>query len=566
MTSTPTSVAPTPFKHARPHLTTHNRAQGHSSVAGAAYRLGLKLTDERTGETHDFRKRKAGEEIVRAVTVAPSGAPAWASDPQALWNRVEASEHRKDAQVARDYRVPIPIGLTDEQAGDLAEDIARYISDALLVPVSIGLHRDADRDALGNLKPNDKQGFHAHLFFPTRAVDMGQADGSAAGGSTGFGPKLSMLSNKRTSAEWVEQLNARWAELSNVYLAAANKPEVIDHRSYVRQGAVVIPQPKMGVAATAMERKGMTTARGDVLREALVMAEVQRRVQDATRTAIQAGRDVRVVSLANSVERTATAAVGAAKGRPAGAIPIVANPRIIMARPQRMVRTSAVQRETLAQKVAAAGPKPTNAAEQFALERAVALVNILEGFLQTAAAQMKEHANLAEQVRRAQSSALDVLHEIDRSRTARESARRVVRDLTALHPIRIRLADSGLPVRDPRQSKLALLARHDNHVQEGKKVVRTLKATEAQALREAKVAKAELDRRKASLQEAVVNLANENAGLLQQVLSFLPQDSAELVREAMKAAGAVEDELAGGTSLPQLDAGYQPAQPKPAAP
>lgn len=556
----------TPTKNARPHLETHNRADGHSAVRGAAYRLGLKLTDERTGLVHDFRKRKLGEEIVRAVTITPPGAPGWATDPYQLWNRVEAAERRKDAQIARDYRVPVPFGLSDQQAGDLAEDIARFISDALLVPVSIGLHRDADRDALGNLKPNDKQGFHAHLYFPTRALDLGQAGGSATGGNTGFGPKLSMLSNKRTSAEWVEQLNARWAELSNVYLGSAGQAPVIDHRSYVRQGIDAVPQPKMGVSATAMERKGISTARGDVLREALVMAEVQRRVRDATQAALQAGRDVRVVSLANSVERTAKAAAGAAKVRPDIAIPVFGSPRIIMPRAQRMVRTSAIPRETLAQKVAAAGPNPTNASEQAALERAVQLVQILEGFLQTAAAQMKEQANLAEQVRRAQSSKLDAQYQIDQSRAARESARRVVQDLTALHPIRVRLANSGLPVKDPRQSKLALVARHDNHVQEGKKVVRTLKATEAKALREAKVAKAELDRRKASLSEAVVNLANENAGMLHQVLTFLPEGSAELVREAMKEAGAMEDELAAGTPPPQPHAGYRPAHSRPAAP
>jgi hypothetical protein len=556
----------TTTKHARPHLETHNRADGHSAVRGAAYRLGIKLTDERTGEVHDFRKRKLGEEIVRAFTIAPPGAPRWATDPQELWNRVEVAERRKDAQLARDYRVPIPFGLSDQQAGDLAEDIARFISDALLVPVSIGLHRDADRDALGNVKPNDRQGFHAHLFFPTRALDFGQADGSAAGGSTGFGPKLSMLSNKRTSAEWVEQLNARWAELSNVYLSAANKPEVIDHRSYVRQGVDAIPQPKMGVSATAMERKGMTTARGDVLREALVMAEVQRKVQDATSVALQAGRDVRVTRLANSVERTATAAVGTAKARPDIAIPVVGSPRIIMARPQRMVRTSAIPRETLAQKVAAAGPKPTNASEQAALERAVQLVQILEGFLQTAAAQMKEQANLAEQVRRAQSSKLDAQYQIDQSRAARESARRVVQDLTALHPIRVRLAQTGLPVKDPRQAKLVSVAHHHRHVQEGKKAVRTLRATEAEAGRELRKAKAELDRRKASLQEAVVTLASENDWALQQVLTFLPEETAGLVREAMKAAGAMEDELTEGTSPPQSEAGYRPAQPRATTP
>jgi hypothetical protein len=71
----------TPTKHARPHLETHTRSAGHSAIKGAAYRLGIKLTDERTGEVHDFRKRKLGEEIVRAVTIAPPGAPGWAAVP-----------------------------------------------------------------------------------------------------------------------------------------------------------------------------------------------------------------------------------------------------------------------------------------------------------------------------------------------------------------------------------------------------------------------------------------------------------------------------------------------------
>ena len=64
---------------------------------------------------------------MRAVTVAPPGAPEWATDPDELWNRAEAAEKRKDAQVARDYRIPIPFGLTDEQAGDMAEAMARYL-------------------------------------------------------------------------------------------------------------------------------------------------------------------------------------------------------------------------------------------------------------------------------------------------------------------------------------------------------------------------------------------------------------------------------------------------------
>lgn len=34
------------------------RSKGHSSVAAAAYRHGEKMTDEHTGEIHDYSKKK----------------------------------------------------------------------------------------------------------------------------------------------------------------------------------------------------------------------------------------------------------------------------------------------------------------------------------------------------------------------------------------------------------------------------------------------------------------------------------------------------------------------------
>ncbi|SEV96627.1 MobA/MobL family protein [Luteibacter sp. 329MFSha] len=549
------TTSPTPAKHARPHLETHNRAAGHSAVAGAAYRLGLKLTDELTGKTHDFRKRKVGEEIVRAVTVAPAGAPSWATDPQQLWNRVEASENRKDAQVARDYRVPIPRGLTDEQAGDLAVDLAEHIRDALGVPVSVGLHRDADRDALGNVKPDHLQGFHAHLYFPTRPLAVGAGAGGGEGGSDnghGFGPKLAMLSNKRQSAEWVESFNQAWGELSNDYLAAAGLPPVFDHRSYARQGVEALPQPKMGQAATAMERKGISTARGDVLREALAMAEVHRRVRTATATAAAtaslAGAPLSAIkpAVASGTTQRIPVQIPAAVPAP-GRAPKRSTPRDVE---PRRVRTGVRIRAgggavgiktSLAQKVAAAGTSPTTEAERLALERAIEFAAILDAVLQTYSAQLKEHAHLVEQARRAQQHALELSHRIEDSRKKRERARQAARDLATMHPVRMRLSNAGFPVKDPRLAKLALAQKHDQHVQEDKRAHRTLRVQEGVAWEAVKAARAELDRRKAALHETVVNLSHENLPALQQVIGFLPEDAAGWVREATEVTLAAVD-------------------------
>jgi ATP-dependent exoDNAse (exonuclease V) alpha subunit len=260
-------------QHARPHLSTHNRNQGHSAVAGAAYRLGLRLYDERQGKWHDFSKRVVGEEIVRALTVAPPGAPAWAMDPAQLWNRVESAEKRKDSQVARDYRVPIPRGLSDDQAADLAERVARFISDRLTTPVSIGLHRDNRRDALGELKAEDEIGYHAHLYFPTRKINCA-SESESPDDSLGFSEKMSLLTNRTTSSQVVEMLNEEWARLSNQTLEAAGLPADRDHRSYERLGIDRKPQPKLGQAAVAMERRGFFTRKGDAVRDIVMPAKV----------------------------------------------------------------------------------------------------------------------------------------------------------------------------------------------------------------------------------------------------------------------------------------------------
>jgi len=286
-------------QHARPHLETHSRGAGHSAIAGVAYRLGLRLYDRRTGQWHDYRRRKIGEEIVRALTVAPEGAPPWATDPEELWNRVEAAEKRKDAQVARDYRIPIPFGLSDQQAGDLAEAMARFICHELHTAISLGLHRDGEADALGSVKPPEKQGFHAHLYFPTRRLEEIQQDDGTS--DWGLGAKLILLSNKNTSGAFVERLNERWAELANHYTATNHLPADYDHRSYVRQDLPITPQPTLGAAVTAMERRGFFTRRGDALRgdimvpslvyeaaHAIVLEEQQRQAQaDVQREAAQ---------------------------------------------------------------------------------------------------------------------------------------------------------------------------------------------------------------------------------------------------------------------------------------
>ena len=77
---------------------------------------------------------------------------------------------------------------------------------------------------------------------------------------------------KVDTVDWNEQSKAelwrsKWAELANKYLSENEIADRIDHRSFERQGTEQIPTIHLGVAASQMERKGITTERGNINRE-----------------------------------------------------------------------------------------------------------------------------------------------------------------------------------------------------------------------------------------------------------------------------------------------------------
>ena len=67
------------------HAQVVSRASGASAVAGAAYRARDTLTDERTGEEHDYRNRR--DDLDGSEILTPRGSPAWAQDRAACGTR-----------------------------------------------------------------------------------------------------------------------------------------------------------------------------------------------------------------------------------------------------------------------------------------------------------------------------------------------------------------------------------------------------------------------------------------------------------------------------------------------
>lgn len=212
------------------------RSAGRSVVAAAAYRSGEALHDGQ--ELYDYT-RKGG--IHQTAIIAPEHAPEWMQNREQLWNAVELSEKRGDAQLAREVRLALPCELTDEQRADLVFDFCRdtFVKNGMIADIAI--HRP-DRHG-------DQRNHHAHVLLTMREVD---GDGFAA-------TKQRAWNRKEALQEWREQ----WEVYSNRALEAAGSESRIDHRSFKDRGIDAEPTVHLGPMQSEMERRGVQTPTGD---------------------------------------------------------------------------------------------------------------------------------------------------------------------------------------------------------------------------------------------------------------------------------------------------------------
>ena len=207
-----------------------SRADGRSAVAAAAYRAAEELYDDRLARTHDFTN-KAG--VVHSEILLPDGAPERLLGRATLWNEVETSEKRKDAQLAREIEIALPRELDKAEAIRLARDFVheQFVSRGMVADLNVHWGRTAD----GDEQP------HAHVMLTMRAVGPG-----------GFGKKVREWNRTEVLVGWRE----RWAALANERLAELGYDIKIDHHSHAAQGIGLEPQNKIGPAGARRETRG----------------------------------------------------------------------------------------------------------------------------------------------------------------------------------------------------------------------------------------------------------------------------------------------------------------------
>jgi hypothetical protein len=209
------------------------RSAGRSATAAAAYRSGEQLTDERTGQVHDYTGKS---DIYASEILKPENAPERLRDRATLWNEVEQVEKRKDAQLSREVMVALPVELSHDQKESLIREYVQteFVSQGMIA--DIGYH------------DFDSHNPHAHIMLTMRSVD-----------EDGFGKKRRDW-NKRAE---IERHRRAWAESVNKALEQAGYDERIDHRSLKEQGIDREPQIHLGAKVLEMEARGIQTRVGD---------------------------------------------------------------------------------------------------------------------------------------------------------------------------------------------------------------------------------------------------------------------------------------------------------------
>lgn len=241
-----------------------SRGKGKSAVASAAYRAGETITNEYDGITHDYT-RKGG--VVHTEILLPEHAPKEYVDRSTLWNAVERIEKNKNAQLAREVELAMPVELSREQNISLVHKYVKQHFVEAGMCADICVHDKED----GNP--------HAHILLTLRPFEQGGGWGAKSRKEYLLdknGERIRLKSGefktrKVDMMDWNEQAKAEqwrvaWAVAVNAVLERQGLGERVDHCSFLRQGKEELPTVHLGVAAAQMERRGIDTEQGNMNR------------------------------------------------------------------------------------------------------------------------------------------------------------------------------------------------------------------------------------------------------------------------------------------------------------
>lgn len=188
---------------------TISRGKGHSAVAGAAYRSGEKLHDQRYKKTHDYTRKQG---IGTTEILAPEDVPEELKNRQTLWNTVEARAKRKDSRLAKSLVLHQPRGRSEQEHIEVTRAwVKENFTDKGFI-ADVSHHTDAQNPHTHVLVPYHQcgpDGFYGPMWSGT-TEKIPEAERTKGGPITREKPNSH--DTKRQLGEWQESFRQLWNE------------------------------------------------------------------------------------------------------------------------------------------------------------------------------------------------------------------------------------------------------------------------------------------------------------------------------------------------------------------
>lgn len=242
-----------------------SRGKGQSAVASAAYRSGEKLYSERYDKENFYQHR---EVMPDTMILKPNHAPDWCVDREHLWNEVEKIEKAKNAQLARELTVALPIELSNQQQKELLKHFVQevFVDEGMVADIAI--HRD------------DENNPHAHVMLTMRPfLEDGSwgaksrkeyildEDGESLYTASGAKKSRKIDMNDWNKREKIQEWRQGWALYANQHLALAGLAIEITEKSHATLGLEQEPMIHEGYVARKMEQEGRPSDRVEINRQ-----------------------------------------------------------------------------------------------------------------------------------------------------------------------------------------------------------------------------------------------------------------------------------------------------------
>lgn len=287
-----------------------SRGAGRSAVAASAYLSCSRMLSEYDGVQHDYTRKQG---LVWQAVFLPDMAPVEWQDREKLWNAVEETEKTKDSRLAREFVAALPIELSRQQQIALLQKFVReqFVAEGMCADVAVhdtdghnphahilltvrpltetGAWQYKTEKEYLCVKGGEERGFTAAEFksaqaegwekqyqykvdkkkvymAPSQAEKCGYERVSKYPKSTKYG-RQNPISARWNSEEHLLVWREAWATAANRCLELAGHGERIDHRSHAARGLEERPTVHEGVAAQALERRGILSDRCELNRQ-----------------------------------------------------------------------------------------------------------------------------------------------------------------------------------------------------------------------------------------------------------------------------------------------------------